>query len=185
MVINKGSLRALLPLQPMSKRKRKHAPSGTSYGLTECGYDIRIKQHIEFRWFLGIIPYSTIDGQWVLGHSVMASSIECFNMPPTAMGLVLNKSTWARLWVDGSRVTNIEPGWRGHLTIELQRSGHWPFSETVHAGAGVLQVIFLELKHPAYYNGKYQDQADKPVDSIGAAPKSWLRRLLYSTRSKQ
>ena len=82
-------------------------------------------------------------------------------MPATIMGQVLNKSTWARKFLDASRTTNIEPGWRGHLTIELRYDGEEPL--TVLAGSGVAQVIFHEIAEPAQYEGKYQDQANEPV----------------------
>ena len=59
--------------------------------------------------------------------------------------------------------TVIEPGWKGFLTLEIVFHG----SDRVRipAGAGIAQVLFHQLGEPAQYNGKYQNQADKPVES--------------------
>lgn len=122
---------------------------GFSWGLTECGYDIRIKQSI---WmFYG-------------RRFVLASSKEFFHVPVNLMGRVLNKSTWARLGVDASMTTNIEPGWEGFLTIELRYSRMKPLF--IPAGVGIAQVIFETLVEPAQYAGKYMNQRDEPVPAI-------------------
>ena len=149
MIINKGSLLNAAPIANMSTTKE--TAHGVSWGLTECGYDIRLKQSI---W---LFPGK----RFALG-----SSIELFHLPDWLMGRVLNKSTWARRGVDASMTTNIEPGWEGHLTIELRYAGFWPIH--IKAGSGIAQVIFEEITHSANYVGKYQNQADKPVSAINS-----------------
>lgn len=147
MIINQLPLLLAAPIKDMVKEKRRS--HGVSWGLTECGYDIRIKQDT---WmFFG-------------RRFVKASTMECFDMPNYLMGKLLNKSTWARLGVDASMTTNIEPGWRGYLTLELRYAGFWPIK--IPAGAGIAQVIFEEIKVPVEYYGHYQDQEDRPVDAI-------------------
>ena len=158
MIVNGKRLLALAPIADMLDHKAK--AHGVSYGLTECGYDLRLAQDVAFYCTNGTW-YHKIGGQVGRGRNVLASSMERFQMPTTIMGQVLNKSTWARKFLDASRTTNIEPGWRGHLTIELRYDGEEPL--TVLAGSGVAQVIFHEIAEPAQYEGKYQDQADEPV----------------------
>jgi dCTP deaminase len=98
----------------------------------------------------------------------IASAIEEFHLPEDLVGVVHDKSTWART---GLSVFNtvIEPKWKGFLTLELVYHGN----EFLHipAGAGIAQVLFSQIANPAAYNGKYQDQADRPVEAIfeGAA----------------
>jgi dCTP deaminase len=60
--------------------------------------------------------------------------------------------------------TVIEPGWCGFLTLELVYHGR----ERLHipAGAGIAQVIFHQTSCNAYYDGKYQNQPDRPVEGI-------------------
>lgn len=126
----------------------KGRSNGVSYGLAEAGYDIRIKQSVTLH------PFKRFS---------LASSIEHFNMPNDHVAIVHDKSTWARR---GLSVFNtvIEPGWRGYLTLELVYHRWWPLH--IPAGAGIAQVLFHRVSEPASYNGKYQNQADRPVSAI-------------------
>lgn len=148
MIINKNNLLVAAPIQDMLSEKVSH--NGVSHGLSEAGYDIRIKQTIKF--------YNNIINRFVL-----ASSIEKFQMPSNLVGIVHDKSTWAR---KGLSVFNtvIEPGWHGYLTIELVYHGNGNL--IIPAGSGIAQVIFHETSCNANYAGKYQFQADKPVEAI-------------------
>lgn len=168
MVINGPALLQAAPIRDMLMGKYKE--HGVSHGLTEVGYDIRLKQGITFypRHQLGITcvpkPRYEIDG--VLGKRrgsfCLASAIEEFQMPTDLVGIVHDKSTWAR---KGLSVFNtvIEPGWNGFLTLELKYNGQ----EELHlpAGCGIAQVIFHQISCPAQYEGKYQNQADEPVEA--------------------
>jgi dCTP deaminase len=122
---------------------------GMSYGLSACGYDVRIAQSIHVRsgWF------------------TLASTIERFCMPLDLVGRVHDKSTLAR---KGLAVQNtiIEPGWNGYLTLELTNHGHsliW-----LPQGTPIAQIIFELLDKPTEqpYEGKYQNQPDFPVGPI-------------------
>lgn len=147
MIHNKKALLDSAPIAFMETSKKTF--KGFSYGLTECGYDIRIAQDV---WmFFG-------------RRFVLASSMEHFDVPDFLMGRVLNKSTWARMGLDASMTTNIEPGWRGYLTLELRYSLMKPLF--IPRGVGIAQVIFEEISFPAQYVGKYQDQAAGPVSAV-------------------
>ena len=84
-------------------------------------------------------------------------------MPTWLMGIVHDKSTWAR---QGLSVFNtvIEPAWKGHLTLELVYHGNQPLH--IPAGSGIAQVVFHRLEEQAIYDGRYQGQADKPCPAI-------------------
>ena len=162
MVINSKSLLCLTPIKNMSTKKNQD--NGVSWGLTECGYDIRIKQKVEFLCDNTGNRKVFVDGKFYdNGHFALASAIEEFQMPSNLMGVVHDKSTWAR---QGLSVFNtiIEPGWEGFLTLELdyKRDGIL----CIPAGSGIAQVIFHQIKEVAEYNGKYQNQADRPVEAI-------------------
>ena len=158
-VINGKTLLAKSPIRGMSAHKL--TDHGVSYGLGEAGYDIRIKQEIRFRP-LTLGPQIEVDGGIEFGRFVIASAIEEFDMPADLVGIVHDKSTWAR---QGLSVFNtvIEPGFKGFLTLELVFHGNTEI--TIPAGAGIAQVIFSSLAHDAAYDGKYQDQKDEPVPS--------------------
>lgn len=181
MIINQHLLLKAAPIAGMIDHKVQAVP--TSYGLTECGYDIRIAEDIffdpEFRLaYVDDQSYPCVitnggyekGGKHDQGRCVLASSIEVFQMPNHLMGRVLNKSTWARQFVDASLTTNIEPGWRGNLTIELVFSGSKEVR--IPAGSGIAQVIFETIAVPAEYVGKYQDQEAGPVE----AKTEWQRQ---------
>ena len=146
MIINGQRLLQAAPIKEMFRTKQR--PHGVSHGLTEAGYDIRIKQTVR------LTP---------LNRFQLASAIEEFDMPRRLVGVVHDKSSWAR---QGLSIFNtvIEPGWKGFLTLELVY--HGSDSLFIPEGAGIAQVLFHEIIEPAAYSGKYQDQADRPVGAI-------------------
>ena len=137
---------------------------GVSFGLGEAGYDIRIKQDITFYRLFGLIPMvKTVDGETVtrrFGKFALASAIEKFNMSPSCVAIVHDKSTWARRALSVFN-TVIEPGWKGYLTLELVYHGRKKLH--IPAGSGIAQVLFHLVQEPAHYNGKYQNQENQPV----------------------
>lgn len=162
MIINGADLLYRGPIKGMITEKRRE--HGVSYGLSEAGYDIRIKQDIHFYKPAGDDPSEVaVDGVFVEGDFTLASAIEEFQMPRNLVGVVHDKSTWAR---QGLSVFNtvIEPGWHGFLTLELVYHGRGDLR--IPAGAGIAQVIFHQTSANAYYDGKYQNQPDKPVEAI-------------------
>ena len=159
-VINRKTLLRKAPILLMKHVKvQEH---GVSYGLGEAGYDIRIKQEIKFRP-LTLGPQIEVDGEIEFGRFCIASAMEEFQMPADLVGIVHDKSTWAR---QGLSVFNtvIEPGFKGGLTLELVFHGNKEL--TIPAGAGIAQVIFNSLAHDACYEGKYQNQSTEPTPSI-------------------
>ncbi len=146
MIINGKELYRINPIIGMSDRKHKF--SGASWGLSEAGYDIRVKQD------LILSPEKRF---------ILASAEEEFDMPDTLVGIVHDKSTHARRGISVFN-TVIEPGWKGYLTLEIVYHG----DETIHIkrGTGIAQVLFHRVSEPVEYNGKYQNQADRPVDAI-------------------
>lgn len=163
MIINGESLLKKAPIKDMFGFK--HQGPLSSHGLTECGYDIRLAETVTFEPNHSYPNYSyrdmvKVNGVIQPGRFALGSSIEEFDMPSDLMGRVLNKSTWARKGLDASMTTNIEPGWRGILTIELIY--HGVADLTLPAGTGICQVIFETLAEPAVYSGKYQDQEAGP-----------------------
>jgi len=139
----------------------KHQAHGTSYGLTEAGYDIRIQETITFNyhetrpWVTINDPRNRYEGRGKRGRFILASSMEMFQMPLDLVGTVSDKSSWARRGVSVFN-TVIEPGWNGILTLELVFHGSEDL--TIPAGSGIAQVLFARLQCTGDYgNGKYQD----------------------------
>ena len=168
-VVNGKSLLELSPIVNMIDRKeRSH---GVSHGLSECGYDIRIKQVIRFYddgSGMAVYRRGELFGQeqWLhqgKGRFTLASSVERFTMPTCLVGVVHDKSSWARC---GLSVFNtvIESGWEGWLTLELVYHGNDEL--IIPAGAGIAQVLFNRIEEPtSYAGGKYDQQEDRPVEA--------------------
>lgn len=158
MIINGDSLFAAAPIKDMFREKKSNGD--VSFGMSEAGYDIRIKQDVRFFNRNGLAMVDT--GEWfdTVGRFCLASAIEEFQMPGNLVGIVHDKSTWARR---GLSVFNtvIEPGWKGFLTLELVYHGQDEL--IIPAGSGIAQVVFHKTSDEMGYTGKYQNQPDKPV----------------------
>lgn len=124
--------------------------NGMSFGLSHAGYDVRIKQS------LTLAP-----DEFALG-----STIERFSMPADIIGLVKDKSTWARR---GLSVFNtvIECSWNGWLTVELKNQGKDILR--IREGDPIAQILFYRMEAPpkqGYGAKKYQNQPNEPVPAI-------------------
>jgi dCTP deaminase len=146
MILSAQSIRKRKIILPFEERALAH---GMTYGLGPAGYDVRIAESF---W---ISP----------GEAKLASTIEHFHMPDDVLGRVHDKSTWARRFL-AVQNTVIEPGWRGHLTLEL--SNHGVTSLKIEEGMPIAQIIFELLDEPTErpYAGKYQDQKAGAVAPI-------------------
>lgn len=156
MIVNRGALLRKSPIANMEETKL--VAHGTSYGLSEAGYDIRIAEEVLFHRGSFVRVDVTVSN----GNFALASAMEKFQMPPDLVGIVHDKSTWARR---GLSVLNtvIEPGWKGFLTLELVYHGTEEL--LIPAGSGIAQVIFHEIAVPAQYEGKYQNQEEGPQEA--------------------
>lgn len=142
MIASAQTLRALRPVDPFCERG---VAEGMSFGLSAAGYDVRIAED------LTLLP----------GKFRLASTIERFKMPPNLLGIVHDKSTWARRGL-ACQNTVIEPGWEGYLTLEL--TNHYVDVLEISKGMPIAQIVFHILDHPTEspYDGKYQHQESGP-----------------------
>ena len=144
-----------------------------SYGLSSYGYDLRITD--EFKVFTNV--YSAVvdpknfstdsfvdmktDVAVIPPNSfALARSVEYFRIPRGVLCICLGKSTYARAGIIVN-VTPFEPGWEGHVTIEI--SNTTPLPARIYANEGIAQVLFLEADEEceisyADRKGKYQGQ---------------------------
>lgn len=156
--------------EPCHERS-KHT-TGTSFGLSMCGYDVCLDQDVV------IYP----------GFTTLASTREKFFMPLDVVAIVHDKSTWARVGVQVQN-TVAEPGWTdAYLTLELTfcpviptgatrreimlmrrrlASGRFP-PIRLKAGTPIAQVLNHRTDKPTkgYADGKYQAQARGPQPAI-------------------
>ena len=144
-----------------------------SYGLSSYGYDIRVGR--EFKIFTNVnstvVDPKNFDDANVIdieadiaiippNSFALARTVEYFRMPNNVLAICLGKSTYARCGIIVN-VTPFEPGFEGHITIEI--SNTTPLPAKIYANEGIAQVLFLEGDEPcevtyADKQGKYQAQ---------------------------
>lgn len=167
--------RKALEEQMISPFEEKLVREGViSYGLSSFGYDIRVAD--EFMIFtpatgqLTVVDPKAIDVNAMMRYRgdiciippnsfALARSVEYFRMPRNVLGICLGKSTYARAGII-TNFTPFEPGWEGHVTIEI--SNTTPLPAKIYANEGIAQVLFFEGDEPdvtyADRKGKYQGQ---------------------------
>lgn len=136
----------------------KRRPFKLSFGQGPAGYDVRVEFDSK-----GHQPCIVL----APGQFALASTVEKFSMPSDCLGIVHDKSTWARL---GLTVQNtvIEPGWRGWLTLELHNQSQSLLR--IWRGMAIAQVILHEIDTPVTYSGKFQDQPRGPHEGQTGIP---------------
>lgn len=148
MILPAQMIRKIKPLEPFVERS---VHNGMSYGLSHAGYDVRIEESIT------LAPHRRFS---------LASTMERFQMPTNIVGMVHDKSSWARRGISLFN-TVIEPGWHGYLTLEI--AYHGDEYEMIKAGDPIAQIIFMHTIEPVErpYSGKYQNQE--------AGPQQWRK----------
>lgn len=167
------------PFVPEKTRVNRNGEKAISFGLSSMGYDIRVAN--KFKVFdHHLAKYATtgqavivdpkniaddafvdVEGEFVIippNSFALAHSVECFNIPTDILAVVLGKSTYARCGII-CNVTPLEPGWRGHVTLEI--SNTTPLPAKIYANEGLCQVLFHRASEPCrtpYADGKYQNQ---------------------------
>jgi dCTP deaminase len=152
--------------------KQTHA-GVISYGLSSYGYDARCSD--EFKIFTNVdnaivdpkafSEKSFVDRQTDIciippNSFALTRSVEYFRIPKDVLVICLGKSTYARCGLIVN-VTPLEPGWEGHVTLEI--SNTTPLPAKVYANEGVAQFLFFkgsdgcEVSY-ADRNGKYMGQ---------------------------
>src|SRR3954464_12051819 len=120
MILSGTTIRALCMVAPFSERTLR---SGMSYGVGPAGYDVRVAE-----------PIALAPGEFRL-YSV----VEHLTMPNDVIGVIHDKSTLIRLGI-ALQNSVIEPGWRGHLTVEVSNHGRRFFE--LPPGSPIAQIVF-------------------------------------------
>lgn len=144
-----------------------------SYGLSSYGYDARCSN--EFMIFTNvdnaIVDPKNFSNQSFVERTndvcvippnsfVLTRTVEYFRIPKDVLVVCLGKSTYARCGLIVN-VTPLEPGWEGHVTLEL--SNTTPLPAKVYANEGIAQFLFFKGSSPcdvsyADRSGKYMAQ---------------------------
>lgn len=146
-----------------------------SYGLSSYGYDARCSD--EFKIFTNVDnaivdPKEFSDQSFVDRKTdvciippnsfVLTRSVEYFRIPNDVLVICLGKSTYARCGLIVN-VTPLEPGWEGHVTLEI--SNTTPLPAKVYANEGVAQFLFF--KGSSACETSYADRSGKYMGQEG------------------
>jgi len=162
----------LTPFTPVKVKE------GFSYGVGSFGYDVRLAD--EFRIFTaihtGIIdPKNLTERQFIsvsgmetivipANSFILGRTLEYVKMPKDVLALCIGKSTYARAGLIVN-ATPIEPGWEGHITLELVNPAPMPIK--IYANEGIAQLLFFQGEAPANsYSGKYQGQTGVTIGKV-------------------
>lgn len=144
-----------------------------SYGLSSYGYDARCAP--DFKIFTNVdnalvdpkafSEQSFVDRRTDIcvippNSFALTHTTEYFRIPEDVLVICLGKSTYARCGLIVN-VTPLEPGWEGHVTLEI--SNTTPLPARVYANEGVAQFLFFKGSTPcetsyAARSGKYMGQ---------------------------
>ncbi|MCH2507854.1 MAG: dCTP deaminase [Dehalococcoidia bacterium] len=112
-------------------------------------------------------PFILHPGEFVLG-----STLESVSLPDDIVARLEGKSSLGRLGLlIHSTAGYVDPGWKGHLTLELSNVANLPI--TLYFGMKIGQISFLRLSSPAdnpygssILGSKYQGQIDPTASKI-------------------
>ena len=165
---NRGLIDQYHPFQVRDNGEKKVV----SWGVSSFGYDARLANEFMFPTGGVLDPKRPGEANWdkrTVGYDdevtipphgfVLARTVERFKMPDDVMAICVGKSTYARNGLIVN-VTPLEPGWEGHVTLELSNTTDLP--SVVYVGEGICQFVFYRGERPSVTysdrNGKYMNQ---------------------------
>ena len=178
-----------LPYFGSKQRQNERGAKAISFGLSQCGYDISLsdKQFIVYDQscfqsegfvldpknfedigYQAPLTKTSDDSFFVLPARSMGLGIsrELISIPDHVMILAFGKSTYARCGII-LNVTPAEPGWTGHLTMNIANVS--PFPVRLYCNEGIGQLVLFDCGEVGEaYSGHYQGQSEMvSVSKVG------------------
>ena len=160
-------------IEPFVEKQKREG--NISYGLSSYGYDARCSD--EFMIFTNV-NNAIVDPKEFSNQSfverktdvcvippnsfALARTVEYFRIPKDVLVICLGKSTYARCGIIVN-VTPLEPGWEGHVTLEI--SNTTPLPAKVYANEGIAQFLFF--KGSSECEVSYADRSGKYMGQRG------------------
>lgn len=160
-------------IEPFEEKQK--AGGMISYGLSSYGYDARVSD--EFMIFTNVdnacVDPKNFNKQSFVERTTdvcvippnsfaLARTVEYFRIPDDVLVVCLGKSTYARCGLIVN-VTPLEPGWEGHVTLEI--SNTTPLPAKVYANEGISQFLFF--KGSGKCEVSYKDRSGKYMGQRG------------------
>lgn len=160
-------------IEPFVEKQKREGV--ISYGLSSYGYDARCAP--EFKIFTNVdnalVDPKDFSSQSFVDRTtdicvippnsfVLTHTVEYFRIPRDVLVICLGKSTYARCGLIVN-VTPLEPGWEGHVTLEI--SNTTPLPARVYANEGIAQFLFF--KGSSACETSYADRSGKYMGQRG------------------
>lgn len=160
-------------IEPFVEKQKRNGV--ISYGLSSYGYDARTAD--EFKIFTNVdnalVDPKDFSQQSFVDRRVdicvippnsfaLSRTVEYFRIPKDVLVICLGKSTYARCGLIVN-VTPLEPGWEGHVTLEI--SNTTPLPARVYANEGIAQFLFF--KGSSICETSYADRSGKYMGQRG------------------
>ena len=110
------------------------------------------------------------------GEFVLGSTLERITLPDDLVARLEGKSSLGRLGLlIHSTAGFIDPGWDGHVTLELSNVANLPI--TIYYGMKIGQVSFVQLSEPAERPYGTGELGSKYQGQIGPTPSRYWRNF--------
>jgi dCTP deaminase len=161
-----------------------------SFGETSAGYDLRLHRkakifkntkckYIDVRKFKDpeyAHMFDELEADqdgiiWIPAAPsyILGMSVEFIRVPRNLKGRVVGKSTYARAGIIVN-TTPLEPGWEGHLTIEIANMAPLPVALFADQGIGQLEFEMLDETPDNTYDTKHSGSAGKYQNQMEVTP---------------
>ena len=139
--------------------------------------DTKIEECSYTRLYVSSKPFIIHPGEFVL-----ASLAEYIVIPDDLVGRLEGRSSLGRLGLMvHSTAGYVDPGFRGHLTLELANVGKLPVK--LYPGMRICQIVFQRMESPAEapygskHSSKYQDEIGATQSRINIdADMEWVKK---------
>lgn len=130
---------------------------GCSFLVPRVDQTIMLGDEVRYDRYMIEIP----DGWFTIkpGQFVLGTTLERLNLPDRISAFVQGRSSIGRIGLTIQNAGFVDPGFKGHITLELINDS--PFNIHLLPGYPVGQLVFLEtseVQNP--YSGKYQGQIE-------------------------
>ena len=109
------------------------------------------------------------------GDFILATTMESFDIPIKCAAFVQGRSSIGRAALSVENAGFIDPGFKGHITLELKNDG--PYTIGLKPGYPVAQIIFMDADDVENgYSGKYMNQ----VEATGSRMYMDDRKMIFN-----
>ncbi len=100
------------------------------------------------------------------GQLALGATLEYLSLPKDVTATVEGRSSWGRLGLIIATACNVDPGFKGCITLELVNNGEAPL--VLYPGVRIAQLVFHRAEGKGYYrDGKYDCPVGPQFSRIG------------------